>query len=316
MSEISGADAPSLKDIPEIIGRLPALDLEARSSAADLLKAAGGAGRLGRLGDFCLWLAAAQGRARPRLEIPNLSLFAGAYGVALRLGEEDPTSRRVAAAIEGSAAINRLAGLVDADLRVYELALEQPCGDITEGPAMDEATAARAMTYGMVAIEETAEIFGLVALGAGSEIAGAALAKMLIGGKANDWAAGPAESELVTSAVAANPGIDDPLIALQALGGLDMAAVAGGIIAARMAGAPVVLDGFGALAAAAVLWRLDCRALDHCALADGTSHPGVQRLARELGLPVLQSLDLASAPGTAAALSIGLLRGAASLVAG
>ena len=149
---------------------------------------------------------------------------------------EDPTSRRVAAAIEGSAAVNRLAGLVDADLRVYELALEQPCGDITLGPALDEASAARAMTYGMVAIEETAEIFGLTALGAGSEVAGAALAKTFFGGKASDWTSGPRQEELVTSAVAANPGITDPLLALQVLGGLDMAAVAGGIIAARTPG--------------------------------------------------------------------------------
>ena len=56
----------------------------------------------------------------------------------------------------------------------------------------------------------------------------------------------------------------DPLTLLAAVGGEELAAIAGAIVAARMGRIPVLLDGYACTAAAAVLFAADRRALDHC----------------------------------------------------
>ena len=64
----------------------------------------------------------------------------------------DPINRRRSSG-RGGAAINQLCRVVDADLKVYEMNLETPTGDIVEGPALGEAECAKAMAYGMMAVE-------------------------------------------------------------------------------------------------------------------------------------------------------------------
>ena len=46
------------------------------------------------------------------------------------------TKQRVSNFINGGAAANQLAEMVDAELRVYEMALEEQTRDFTLGPAM------------------------------------------------------------------------------------------------------------------------------------------------------------------------------------
>ncbi|MGM3366972.1 nicotinate-nucleotide--dimethylbenzimidazole phosphoribosyltransferase, partial [Escherichia coli] len=59
----------------------------------------------------------------------------------------------------------------------------------------------------------------------------------------------------------------DPFEVLRHVGGFELAAIAGAIIAARLARTPVILDGFVCTAAAAVLFAADHHALDHCIVA-------------------------------------------------
>src|SRR5690606_9292352 len=76
------------------------------------------------------------------------------------------------------------------------------------------------------------------------------------------------KAAIVDTALAFHRGhLDDPLEALRRIGGREFAAIAGAIIAARMQKIPVVIDGFAALAAAAVLHAANAAALDHCLLA-------------------------------------------------
>ena len=55
--------------------------------------------------------------------------------------------------IAGGAAVNQLCRSVDADLRVYEMYLDTPTGDFVAGPAMSDDECARAIAYGMMAVE-------------------------------------------------------------------------------------------------------------------------------------------------------------------
>ena len=166
--------------------------------------------------------------------------------------------------ISGGGAVNQLAEAADADLRVYELDLDRPTRDFTTGPAMTEEGCARAMAYGMMAVEQGLHVICLGEMGIANTTSAAALCTALFGGEPSDWV-GPGtgvdakgmgrKAEMIAAGSGANPGaLNDPLEALRCLGGFELAAIAGAVIAARLARTPVVLDGYACTAAAAV-WR-------------------------------------------------------------
>src|ERR1700689_3275591 len=147
----------SLDEIRALFAHLPGPDLEAGTTAAlrerQLPKPAGA---LGRLEELSHWLATWQGRHPPTVDHPRTSVFAGNHGVAARGVSAYPaavTAQMVQNFVAGGAAVNQLCKIVDADLRVYELNLDTPTGDIVDGPAMSEAECAHAIAYGMMAVE-------------------------------------------------------------------------------------------------------------------------------------------------------------------
>jgi nicotinate-nucleotide--dimethylbenzimidazole phosphoribosyltransferase len=106
--------------------------------------------------------------------------------------------------------------------------------------------------------------------------------------------------------------LDDPLEVLRRLGGREIAAMAGAILAARLQRVPVVLDGYVVTAAAAVLHALDPSALDHC-IAGHVSAEGAHREVLErLGKKPLLDLGMRLGEGTGAALAMGLIKAAAA----
>ena len=91
--------------------------------------------------------------------------------------------------------------------------------------------------------------------------------------------------------------LKDPLEILRRFGGREFAAIAGAILAARMEKVPVVLDGFSATAAAAILHRANPAALDHCLLSHVPAEPGHRKAIDRLGLKPLLDLGLQSRRG-------------------
>src|ERR1700704_670846 len=125
--------AVNLEEIRALMAHLPGPDLEAGAAAAlreqHLTKPAGA---LGRLEELAAWLAIWQGRHPPTLDHPRTIVFAANHGVAARGVSAYPaavTAQMVQNFIAGGAAVNQLCRAVDADLRVYELALEEPTAD-------------------------------------------------------------------------------------------------------------------------------------------------------------------------------------------
>jgi nicotinate-nucleotide--dimethylbenzimidazole phosphoribosyltransferase len=323
-------EAPSLDDARKLLTELPRPDTAAHDAAAErqanLVKPLGS---LGRLEELAVWLAAWQGHPTPRLERPRIAVYAGNHGVAARGVSAYPaevTQLMVATFIGGGGAINQLAELAGADLRIYELALDQPTADFTEGPAMEEEDCARALAYGMMSVEEGFDAMALGEMGIANTTAAAALCHGLFGGTAADWVGrgtGVDDAGLerkraaVEQARAANRGaLDDPLETLRCLGGLELAAIAGAVLACRMARIPVVLDGYACTAAAAALFAADARALDHCVVAHRSVEPGHARLLEILDKRPLLDLDLRLGEASGAALGLGVLKAAVACHAG
>lgn len=221
----------------------------------------------GRAGDWLLWLARAQ-QGAPKVTRTRLAVFAGAHGCLP--GSADATKALIKPLMEAQAPAIAMLEELDADLRVYELDLETPTADFTKGPALDEEAAAHAMSYGMMAVEPGLHLLALTGLGAGGEAAHKALLEKL-------------------------PKADDALKALCETGGLEVCAMVGAILAARLAKLPVLLDGVAAETAAAVLARLAPEATLHCASVSALEP------------------DLTDKGGIAAALALSRLRSLAKL---
>jgi nicotinate-nucleotide--dimethylbenzimidazole phosphoribosyltransferase len=316
----------NLGEIRALLRELPGPDLAAASAAAlrqtQLTKPQGA---LGRLEELAVWLATWQGRHPPRLERPRVAVFAANHGVAARGVSAYPaavTAEMVRNFSAGGAAINQLCRVVDADLRVYEMNLETPTGDIVAEPALGEDECARAMAYGMMAVEPGTDALALGEMGIGNTTIAAALCAGLFGGDAQSWtgpgtgvagAALEAKRLVVAAAVARHlPAAQDPFDLLRRLGGLEFAAIAGAVMAARLGRVPVVLDGFAATAAAAVLFTADRHALDHCLVAHVSAEPGHRRLIEHLGQRPLLDLGMRLGEASGAALALGLLKAAAA----
>ncbi|MEK9831891.1 MAG: nicotinate-nucleotide--dimethylbenzimidazole phosphoribosyltransferase, partial [Rhodospirillaceae bacterium] len=104
--------------------------------------------------------------------------------------------------------------------------------------------------------------------------------------------------------------LDDPLQVLRALGGHEIAAMAGAIIAARLAGVPVLLDGYTSTAAGAVLHALDEHAIDHCMIGHLSAEPAHRALCEKLDKVPLLALAMRLGEGSGAALAIQIVRAA------
>ncbi|MGE3906023.1 MAG: nicotinate-nucleotide--dimethylbenzimidazole phosphoribosyltransferase [Reyranellaceae bacterium] len=322
--------AASFDEIRSLLKELPGPDLEAGTQAVErqriLTKPPGS---LGRLEEIARFMATWQGRHPPKCDRPRVAVFAGNHGVAARGVSAYPaevTAQMVRNFIAGGAAVNQLTAQIDGDLRVYEMDLEHPTGDFTQGPAMDEARCARAMAYGMMAVEPGIDLLCLGEMGIGNSTSAAALCLALFGGEAGDWTgpgtgvAGAAlarKREAVADGVAANrAALGDPLRVLAALGGEELAAIAGAILAARLARVPVLLDGFACCAAAAIVQALDPRGLDHCLAGHLSAEPGHVRLLENLGMDPLLRLGMRLGEGSGAALAVGVVKAAIACHAG
>jgi nicotinate-nucleotide--dimethylbenzimidazole phosphoribosyltransferase len=311
-------------DIRDLLKQMPLADFEAvakvKARDAQLTKPPGA---LGRLEDITEWLAAWQQRANPRVENPVVAVFAGNHGVVAQGVAAYPqavTAQMVANFQNDGAAVNQICKTFDLGLKVFELALDVPTQDITQDAALTEKDCAATMAYGMEAIANGCDLLCIGEMGIGNTTIAAALAHGLFGGSAADWV-GPGtgvdaeglkrKADAVTRAVALHQShLNDPLEVLRRLGGRELAAMAGAILGARLNHVPVLIDGYVATAAAAVLFKADPRALDHCMAAHVSAEPAHKLLLKHLGLVPLLDLGMRLGEASGAALAAGIVRAA------
>ncbi|QJU60841.1 nicotinate-nucleotide--dimethylbenzimidazole phosphoribosyltransferase [Sphingomonas sp. AP4-R1] len=306
-----------------LLAGLPARDDAARDAAlarqGQLTKPPGS---LGRLEEIAIFLAGWQGRERPAIERGRAIVFAGNHGVVARGVSAFPqavTAQMVANFAAGGAAINALAGAAGLSLAVVPLDLDRPTVDFTTGAAMDEAECLAALNAGAGAIGD-ADLLVLGEMGIGNSTAAAALCAASFGGDPRDWV-GPGtgvdpdglsrKAETVAFGLAAHAGaLTSPFEILRRLGGREIAAIAGAIVAARVARVPVVLDGFICSSAVAPLAAHHPAIVGHLIAGHCSAEPGHRRLLRRLRLDPLLSLGMRLGEGSGAAVAVTMIRAA------
>jgi nicotinate-nucleotide--dimethylbenzimidazole phosphoribosyltransferase len=293
---------------------------EARAHDAELTKPPGS---LGKLEYIARWVAEWQDQYPPKVDRMVVAVFAGNHGVVAQGVAAYPqavTQQMVANFQNGGAAVNQICKTFDLGLKVFELALDVPTADITQEPALSEKECAATFAYGMEAIAGGCDVLCVGEMGIGNTTIAAALCHGLFGGQAEDWV-GPGtgvdaegvrrKADAVRRAVELHKvHLGDPLEVLRRLGGRELSAMAGAILAARMEHVPVLIDGYVATAAAAVLFAMDNSALDHCLAAHCSAEPAHKALLKKLGKEPLLDLGMRLGEASGAALAAGLVKAA------
>lgn len=310
-------------DFRDLVNLLPAPNEAAvaayRARDAELTKIPGSLGRLEEIGEL---VAAHTGLIPPKLERPLVAVFAANHGIAAKGVSAFPaevTKQMVANYAAGGAAVNQICIAGDVGLKVFELALDFPTPDITEADAFDEAGCAATMAFGMEALAGGVDLLCLGEMGIGNTAVASAIYHALWGGTAAEWVgpgtgvAGPAlagKIAMVEQAVARIGGEKDPFEILRRLGGREIAAMVGAIIAARHQKVMVMADGFVTTAAVALVHAMNPAAIDHCLFAHVSAEPAHRRVLERLGRKPLLDLGMRLGEGTGAALAVALVKAA------
>ena len=189
--------------------------------------------------------------------------------------------------------------------------------DVGATVAIDEvASGARCLLTGDMGIGNTTPSAALIATVTGQP------ARAVTGrGTGIDDARWEAKVSVVERALArhlAGPGVPgdpgDSLTVLASLGGLEIAALVGYLVAGAAFGVPVVMDGVIAASAAVVAASLVPDVVGYLVAGHRSSEPGASIALDHLGLQPLLDLDLRLGEGTGACLALPILQAAAKLL--
>ncbi|KMO74595.1 nicotinate-nucleotide--dimethylbenzimidazole phosphoribosyltransferase [Mycolicibacterium obuense] len=325
---------------PEIAAPDPAAAAAARARQAQLTKPAGA---LGRLEDLSVWVSSCQSTCPPRqFERARVVVFAGDHGVTAAGVSAYPaevTAAMMANFAAGGAAVNVLASLADAGVRVVDIAVD------TEEPLSPDIGAHKVRrSSGNIAVEDALGPDEVVAaVEAGRRIANEEVdagADLLIAGDMGIGNTTPATT-LVAALTGAEPvavvgrgtGIDDegwkrktaairdalyrtkrlsadPIALLRICGGADLAAMTGFCAQAALRRTPVLLDGVVVTAAALAAERLAPGARLWWQAGHRSTEPAHGMALTELGLTPIIDLGMRLGEGSGALVALPVLRAA------
>lgn len=305
-------------------------------------------GSLGRIEGLAVELAAMQGRDDPHAARVPVVVFAADHGISTQGVSAYPpevTVQMLQNFAAGGAAIAVLAREQDLPLHVVDVGSRaaQPIAGVTTdrprratrdfctAPAMDETDLHHALDAGARALDavaaDGADVLILGEMGIGNTTAASAVACALTGlaagevtgaGTGLDAARQAHKQSLIERALARHgPAIAAaPIPAMEALrrvGGLEIAALAGAMLAAAQHGTPVLVDGFIVTVAALAAAGIQSGVRDWLLFSHRSAEHGHARILDALQAEPLLQLDLRLGEGSGAALTLPLLRLACAL---
>ncbi len=291
-------------------------------------------GSLGRLEEIGIRLCAIAGTCPPPVPAPvTVAVFAGDHGVVaegVTPWPQEVTAQMVANFCAGGAAINVLARHAGADVVVVDVGVATPIPTDSEAlvrrnvalgtrnlaveAAMSTGEADAALDVGVEvarqAVSDGARLLVTGDMGIGNTTSAAALIAACTGRPASeltgrgtgiDDATLLRKRAVIDQALLRVPSGSDPLVVLGELGGLEIAALCGFVVAGASSRVPVVVDGVIAAAAALVAVAIVPEVVDYLVVGHRSSEPGSAAVLDELGLSPVLDLDMRLGEGTGAA---------------
>ena len=308
-------------------------------------------GALGRLEDVSVWLAGVQGRCPPLApKHIRVVIFAGDHGVAaagVSAYPSEVTAQMVANFVAGGAAVNVLARSVGAGVRVVDMAVgsdlpvlvlpaevtkwkvRRGSGRLDVEDALTRPETVQAVNAGKAIADEEidagADLLIPGDMGIGNTTPAAVLIGVLTGHEAElvtgrgtgiDDAALARKRAVVAAGIKRAEGAEGALALLQAVGGADIAAMAGLLAQAAVRRTPVLLDGLISGAAALLAQRLAPGASAWWAAGHRSVEPAHEVALDTLGLTPLIDLGLRLGEGSGALLAVPIVAAAADILGG
>lgn len=322
-------------------------DARARAAAeqrqTQLTKPAGSLGKLEALGN---WVAACQGVCPPRqFERARVVIFAGDHGVAkhgVSAYPSEVTGQMVANFLAGGAAVNALAAVAGATVRVADIAVDgdtdpsvaqhkvrRSSGAIDREDALTEDEIAAALTAGRAIADEEidagADVLIAGDMGIGNTTPATVLIATLTGtepvaavgrGTGVDDAGWIRKVAAIRDAMRrARPVAKDPVDLLRVAGGADFAAMTGFLAQAATRRTPVILDGVVVTAAALVAEDLAAGAKAWWLAGHRSTEPAHDLALKHLRLEPLIDLEMRLGEGSGALTVLPILRAAVATLA-
>jgi nicotinate-nucleotide--dimethylbenzimidazole phosphoribosyltransferase len=311
---------------------------EAEQRQLQLTKPAGALGRLETLGN---WVAACQGECPPhQFRRARVVVFAGDHGVArhgVSAYPSEVTAQMVANFLAGGAAVNALARLADATVRVVDIAVDadtdpsvsahkirRSSGAIDREDALTEAELYAALAAGRAIADEEIDSGADLLIAGDMGIGNTTPATVLIAtltdtepvvaigrGTGVDDAGWMRKASAIRDAMwRARPHRQDPFALLRIAGGADFAAMAGYLAQAAARRTPVILDGVVVTAAALIAEMLAPGAKRWWVAGHRSTEPAHPPALAKLDLEPLVELNMRLGEGSGAVSALPLLRAA------
>ena len=299
-------------------------------------------GALGRLAALAERLGMILGSTEPRLQAPQLLVFAADHGIAARgvsAYPSDVTWQMVGNFLAGGAAVSVLARQHGIAMQVVDCGVRHDfdaapglllrkiapgTADSSQGPAMTPAQCEQALQNGIEIVQAlpgNALLLGEMGIGNTSaasllvaRLGALDVAEVTGAGTGLDAAGIARKTAVLREALAANAQATDPLAALAALGGFEIATMVGSVLQAARERRVIVVDGFIASSAVLVASKLAPQVLQRCVFAHRSNERGHDLLLKLLGAEPLLDLGLRVGEGSGAALAWPVLESACRIL--
>jgi nicotinate-nucleotide--dimethylbenzimidazole phosphoribosyltransferase len=260
---------------------------------------------------------------------------------------QDVTGEMVKTFLRGGAGINVLSRQLEASVLVMDVGIipEIPpqdseegrlivskvakgTRDFTQGPAMSRDEAESAILKGFEAakgiFDRGVDLLGTGDMGIGNTSASSAIGAVITGqpvekmtgrGAGVDDEGLRRKSEMIKRGIEVNdPKPDDPLDVLSKVGGFEIGAIAGAVLAGGFCKTPVVIDGFISGAGALIAHGLCPLVTDYLFAGHQSEEPGHKIMLDHMGLTPILNLGMRLGEGTGAALAMHIIEAAARVI--
>ncbi len=327
------------KTIATICSLDPALEPAVQAHLDDLTKPPGS---LGRLEELALQVCLIQDRVRPNMGAKRIYCMAADHGVADEGVSAFPkavTPQMVRNMLSGGAAINVLTRHAGVELVVVDMGVDDPLenavglcrrairrgtDNMAIGPAMRREEAEMALETGISLAEEASRdgvtLLGTGEMGIANTTSATALFAACLGCRVDDIVGRGTgidqeriahKAAVIKQALALNSTrLADPVDRLAALGGFEIAGIAGLVLGGASCRLPVVVDGFISTAGAVAACAICPRVRDYLIFSHLSQERGHRAIMDRLNARPVLNLDMRLGEGTGAAIAMGIVEAA------
>ncbi|UOQ94718.1 nicotinate-nucleotide--dimethylbenzimidazole phosphoribosyltransferase [Halobacillus shinanisalinarum] len=302
-------------------------------------------GSLGRLEELIIELAEITGSSFPEVSRPGVIVFAADHGVTaegVSAYPKEVTEQMVRNFLNDGAAINVLSRSIDAYFNIVDIGIDSDItlegltvkkvrrgtGNFAKENAMTRTEVIEALEIGyeqgLKMIERGAKCLILGEMGIGNTSASSAIISV-VSGEPIDTLVGSGtgltkervihKRNIIEKAILdRKPDPNDPIDLLSKVGGLEIAGMAGAMLAAASDRTPILVDGFISTTAAVVAKLISPRVVDYMFVGHESIEPGHKKAIELIGKQPLINMRMGVGEGTGAAVAFPILKSATLLL--